>query len=104
MSVDWALVDTNVFVYALYQHFVDHVRARALVNRAKAESAGLCTTTQVLAEFYSTVTNPRRVTIPRTCDEALADISIILSSPGLVLLRTPADVVARWSDLVRTYR
>jgi predicted nucleic acid-binding protein len=104
MSVDLALIDTNVFVYSLYQHYADHVAARALVDRANSENAGLCTAAQVLAEFFSTVTNPRRVSVPRTRDEAVDDISIILASPGLTLLPTPHDVIAGWSDLVRRYK
>lgn len=41
---------------------------------------------QNLAEFYAIVTNARRVSTPRTPEEALAVIEQFLERPGLELL------------------
>jgi hypothetical protein len=44
-----------------------HAAARALLDAARADaSATLLVTIQILCEFYSIVTNPRRVRMPRT--------------------------------------
>jgi hypothetical protein len=47
------------------------------------------------------VTNPRRVSTPRSPTDALDAIDIILAMPGMTLLPTPVDLVARWTQFVR---
>jgi hypothetical protein len=58
---------------------------------------------QNLAEFYATVTNPRRVTQPKTPTEALDAIDGFLGLPGLVLLQPPPDWIVRWVHLLRLF-
>jgi predicted nucleic acid-binding protein len=55
-------------------------------------------TSQVLCEFYSIITNPRRVSAPRSSAEALA-ISTLLAF--LRILPVPASAVERMLDLLR---
>lgn len=98
---DPALVDTNVLVYALSRDAPLRGQARALLDRAQAGDVSLCVAPQILAEFFSIVTNPRRVTDPRSVDEALAAVEQFLISPGIGLLNVPVDVVARWVELAR---
>lgn len=99
--VDPALVDTNVLVYAVFPAEPHHVASRALLDQAKNPGAGLCVAPQNLIEFYAVVTDPRRVAQPKTPDEALVAIDDILALPGLTLLVVPADLIARWSQLLR---
>ena len=101
MSIDRRLVDTNVLVYALYPSAPHHPASRALIESAKDPAAGLCVFPQILAEFFSIVTNPKRVTPAKTAAEALHAIEQFLALPGLTLLSVPADIVTRWIDLVR---
>jgi predicted nucleic acid-binding protein len=101
MSADRALLDTNVLVYSAYPSAVQHIDSRALVESAKDPAAGLCVLPQILAEFFAVVTNPKRVTPPKTAEEALQAIEQFLALPGLALLPVPADVVTRWIALVR---
>jgi predicted nucleic acid-binding protein len=75
----------------------------ALLERTKTAGAGLCIAPQNLAEFYAIVTNARRVATPRTPEEALAVIEQFLERPGLELIPVPADIVARWVELVRRH-
>lgn len=96
-----ALVDTNVLVYALQQNAVHHAPSRALLTQAQGGQHDLCVTAQVLAEFYAVVTNPRRVTEPRTPMEALDAVERFLAMPGMRLLPTPADLVDRWVAVLR---
>ena len=61
MSNELCLLDANVLVYAFYADAEHHAAARALLDTASNASAALCVTSQVLAEFYSIVTDRRRV-------------------------------------------
>jgi len=61
----------------------------------------LCFTSQVLAELFSIPTNPKRVSDPRTPEEAVAAIEAILAIPGVAVLAVPSDVTSRWLGLLR---
>ncbi len=98
---DPALLDTNVLVYAVFPATPQHAASRALLDGAKAVGANFCVAPRNLVEFYAVVTNPRRVTQPKTSDEALQAIDDLLALPGLTLLPVPADLVARWAQLLR---
>jgi predicted nucleic acid-binding protein len=78
-----------------------HAASRALLDRARAAGANLCVAPQNVVEFYAVVTDPRRVTPPRTPDEALQAIDDFLALPGLTLLPVPNDLIARWAQLLR---
>lgn len=103
MSRDPTLLDTNVLIYALYKDSGYFPAARALLDQAKQDDAGFCITPQVLAEFYAVVTHPKRVTHPKSPEEALTAISAFQAMPGMVLLLIPPDIVSRWMALVRRY-
>jgi uncharacterized protein len=96
-----ALVDTNVLVYAVFPATPDHAASRALLDTAKTAGANLCVAPQNLVEFFAVVTDPRRVTQPKTSDEALQAIDDFLLLPGLAVLAVPGDLVTRWSQLIR---
>jgi toxin-antitoxin system PIN domain toxin len=101
MASEPALLDTNVLVYSLYQDAPQHAACRAVVERARRADAALFIAAQTMAEFYSVVTNPRRVSNPRTSAEAVDAVEKFLAMPGLTLVHQPVDVVARWCDLLR---
>jgi len=63
--------------------------------------ANLSLSPQSLAEFFSVVTNPRRVAKPKSTAEAISAVETILALPGLEVLPVPMDVVARWIELCR---
>ena len=66
------LVDTNVLIYALDADAPQHAVARSLLEAARDGSVVLYVTSQILCEFYSIVTNARRVAKPqisRRCAE-----------------------------------
>ena len=56
-------------------------------------------TSQILCEFYSVVTNARRVSEPRTSADALGAISGLLAF--LHVLPVPAHTVEGWMSLLR---
>jgi predicted nucleic acid-binding protein len=59
--VPLSMVDTNVFVYFLYDASPQYAAVQALLNQARQPDARLCMTPQVMTELYSTITTPRRV-------------------------------------------
>lgn len=103
MARDPTLLDTNVLIYALYKDSRCFPAARALLDKAEHEDAGFFITPQVLAEFYAVVTHPKRVTHPKSPEEALTAIAAFQAMPGMVLLLIPPDIVSRWMALVRRH-
>lgn len=61
MSVEPGIVDANVLVYAMDADAPQHAASRALLEAARNRSTTLYVTSQILCEFYSVVTNARRV-------------------------------------------
>ena len=100
MPADRIAVDANVLVYALYRDAPQHATSRACLERAQGGHLTLCFTSQTLAEFFSIVTSARRVSDPKTAQEAVGAIQSLMALPGATLLPVPADVTSRWLDLL----
>jgi len=90
----------TVLVYALYRDTPQHVASRAFLERAQRGELILCLTSQVLAEFFSIVTSTRRVSNPRTPEEAVVAIEAMLAIPGVTILPVPSDVPSRWLEML----
>jgi predicted nucleic acid-binding protein len=99
MPVEPGIVDANVLVYALDADADHHQASRRLLDAARTGTTTLYVTSQILCEFYSIVTNPRRVAKPRPPADAIAAILGLLAF--LEILPSPAGAVAGWIDLVR---
>jgi predicted nucleic acid-binding protein len=99
MPVEPGLVDTNVLVYALDADTAQHASSRALLEAGRAGSVTLYVTSQIICEFYSVVTNPRRVAKPCSPAGALTAISSLLGF--LRVLPVPAQTVQELIRLVR---
>jgi predicted nucleic acid-binding protein len=95
---DLSLVDTNILVYSASPAATQYRSSRALLESG---APGLCVAPQVLAEFYSVVTNPRRVTVPFTPAEACA--FILEAVRVLTILPVPPRIVERWARLAQQY-
>src|ERR1035437_7340297 len=98
-SVEPGVVDANVLVYAMDADAPQHAASRALLQAARAPSTTLYVTSQVLCEFYSIVTNARRVPKPRSPADAIGAISGLLAF--LHVLPIPDRTVEGWLDLLR---
>jgi predicted nucleic acid-binding protein len=57
----------------------------------------------LLCEFYSVITNPRRVAAPSSSAEALRIISALLVLPGIHILPSPASAVTALIELLRRH-
>jgi predicted nucleic acid-binding protein len=100
MPAERVLVDTNVFVYAADSTSPHCPAASDFLDAIAAGRFHGCVTPQVLFEFVSVVTNPKRVTVARTADEAWNVADRIAES--FTVLPTPIDVYARASALGRS--
>jgi predicted nucleic acid-binding protein len=69
-----AEVDTNVLVYAADTASSFHEPSRQLRDRGFQGEIPLVVTPQVLMEFFAVITSPRRVTTPRSSDDARAEV------------------------------
>jgi hypothetical protein len=85
MPADRIAVDANVLVCALYRDAPQHATSRTFLERARQGHLTLCFTSQTLAEFFSIVTSAKRVSEPRTPQEAVGAIQSILALPGATL-------------------
>ena len=104
MPTELVMLDTNVLVYSLYyEDAPQHPAAFDLLEQAQTEGSLFCASPQVLAEFYSVITNARRVSSPFTPNEALQELDNIRALPGMTVLPVPLDLVDRWAELVRRY-
>ena len=77
MLVEPGIVDTNVLIYALDTAAPQH--ASSFWDAARTDAATLFVIPQILCEFYSVMTNPRRVARPRAAAEAIAVLSEMLA-------------------------
>lgn len=64
-------------VYAMDGDAREHQASRALLDMGRNGSMTLYVTTQIICEFYSIVTNGRRVPRPRAPAEAIEAISVL---------------------------
>jgi predicted nucleic acid-binding protein len=99
MAVEPGIIDANVLVYAMDADAPQHAASRALLDAGRDSSATLYVTSQILCEFYSIVTNARRVPKPRSADDAIRAISGLLAF--LHVLPIPSRTVEGWMDLLR---
>ncbi len=74
ITSETALIDTNVLLYAYDETSPYHSESLQLVERGRKGEIPLCITPQVLSEFYSLITNPRRTSMHFTASEALAEV------------------------------
>lgn len=101
MSLEPGIIDANVLVYAMDGGAPQHAASRAVLEAARAEPGTFCVTSQLLCEFYSIVTNARRVANPRSPVEAADAISRMLVF--LRVLPVPSTAVEGWLDLLRRH-
>ena len=99
MPVEPGVVDTNVLVYALDADAPQHAPSRALLEAGRDGSTTLYVSSQILCEFYSVVTNARRVQRPCSPADALAAIAALLGF--LRVLPVPIRAVEDLLGLLR---
>ena len=89
----------NVLIYAMDADAPQHTASRAALESARNTSTAVYVTVQILCEFYSIVTNARRVLKPRSPADALDALSSLLSF--VQVLPVPANTAEVLLDLLR---
>ena len=100
-STEPGLVDTNVLIYALDADAPQHAVARSLLEAARDGSVVLYVTSQILCEFYSIVTNARRVAKPQAPADALKALADLLTF--LHVLPIPATAAQGLMELLQRH-
>jgi len=88
---DIALIDANVLIYAVDIDFPYHETAKEIRDLALFGKIECCLCPQVLLEFFSVSTNPRRVFNPVSTQDALAEIQRYLNSLFIRMIYPPPD-------------
>ncbi|HEY9852907.1 MAG TPA: PIN domain-containing protein [Leptolyngbyaceae cyanobacterium] len=91
-------LDTNVLAYIANTKAPQHRVALEIFRPSETEI--LCVSSQVLAEFYSYITNPAILAQPLEPTEAISRIKRICQMPHVCLLSTPVNLFEGWMNLL----
>ncbi|MDB9517498.1 PIN domain-containing protein [Roseofilum reptotaenium CS-1145] len=91
-------LDTNILAYVANIKAPQHQAALEIFRPTDREI--LCVSSQVLAEFYSYITNPAILATPLQPTEAIIRIKRICQMPHICLLSTPVDLFESWIALL----
>lgn len=91
-------LDTNVLAYVANTKAPQHRAALEIFRPSETEI--LCVSSQVLAEFYSYLTNPAILTKPLEPTEAISRIKRICRMSHVRLLSTPMNLFELWMRLL----
>lgn len=75
-----SLLDTNILVYATFNDLPQYSIAKELRDKAASKELEAYLSPQILAEFYSIVTNPERVVKPLSPEKAREEIDVYLNT------------------------
>ena len=98
-----ALLDTNILIYAADETSPFYQAAKALREKGLRGEILLCICPQVLNEFFATVTNPQRVSNPRTQNEARLEMEKYFFSKNIIKIYPGSDVIEKTLDLLKRY-
>lgn len=91
-------LDTNILAYVANTKAPQHRAALDIFRPTETEI--LCVSSQVLAEFYSYITNSAILAQPLSPNDAIVRIKRICQMSHIYTLSTPPDLFERWLPLV----
>jgi len=100
---DLTFLDTNILVYAANEDSPYHARAKEVIQRVNRGKLAACLSSQVLSEFYATVTNPKKVSQPLRPAEAAEAVEGYLTS-SIPKLHPDENTVALTLELAKRYQ
>lgn len=103
MPAEPGVIDANILVYAVNSDAPQHVASRALLETALDPAVKLYVTSQILCEFYSVITNPKRIAVASSSAEALQMIVDLLDLPGLEVLAARTQAVTALMELLKRH-
>ena len=99
-SNDRALVDTNVLVYAADTSSPVHEPSKALRDRGFRGEVPLAVAPQILMEFFAVITSPRRVSSPRSSEEARAEVEKYVGADNILTIYPDRRALDHTIDLL----
>jgi predicted nucleic acid-binding protein len=93
--IEPGIVDANVLVYAINADAPQYLASRTLLEAGRRAPGTFFVSSQILCEFYSIITNPRRVSQPRSVTDGSAVISRFLR-----VLPIPGYAAEAWVKLL----
>jgi len=99
-----ALLDTNVLVYATFKDDPFYSKAKELQVKVISGATRACLTPQILTEYYSAVTNPRRVTNPISPKEAREVIEAYLKAASIFKIYVKETTVKKMVELAEQHK
>src|SRR5262249_32347809 len=100
---DIAVLDTNILVYAADEASEFHFPAKTIRDRGVQGDIAVAVSPQILFEFFAVITNPRRVTQPRTPQEARAEMEKYLHASAIRKIYPGEDIVTRVLTLLQQH-
>jgi predicted nucleic acid-binding protein len=98
-----SLIDTNVLVYAADISSPFHQRSINLRSRGLTGEIALCISPQILSEFFAVITDPKRVSNPRTQMEALEELKKYFNAKRIVKIYPKISTGEIMIDLLSSY-
>jgi uncharacterized protein len=98
-----AMLDTNILVYASDETSAFHALAKQLRDRGVQGDVPLAVSPQILFEFFAVITSPRRVTQPRSPQEAREEMEKYLQTPTIRKISPGEDIITRVIALLQQY-
>lgn len=89
------LLDANILIHAANAASSVHEAAKRLRDQAVEGVLQACITPQVLWEFYSVITNPRRVDRPLSQARALQELQAYVKATSIAMLIPERSTVER---------
>jgi len=100
---DIAFLDTNILVHAANEDSPYHANAKGITEKVNGGEVSACLSPQVLAEFYATVTNPKKVRQPLSVEEATEAVEGYLES-DIPKLYSKKGTLRLTLELARSYQ
>ncbi len=94
-------LDTNILAYVANTKASHHKAALEIFRPSEKDK--LCVSSQVMAEFYSYLTNPAILASPLTSKAALYRIKRICQMSHVYVLSTPPNLFQEWMNLLEQH-
>src|SRR2546430_14059247 len=98
-----ALLDTNILVYAADEMSEFHLPAKQLRDRGVQGDIPVAVSPQILFEFFAVITNPRRVTQPRSSQEAREEMEKYLQTATIRKIYPGEDIINQVLTLLQQH-
>ena len=98
-----ALLDTNILVYAADETSEFHAASKQLRDQGMQGDIPVAVSPQILFEFFAVITNPRRVTQPRSPQEARDEMEKYFRAATIRKIYPGDDIVERMLTLLQQH-